>query len=124
MPNLFEANQNSQQGVHVQAGRDSGIAFVDSKVKDPSGSQTPEDRSFSVWQNAWRTLIKIFQGNITLSGSSNISINAANEVHLTAHNMQTTTSGGNASYTQGESVHIKGTVGGDEREKIKKYFGE
>ena len=121
MPNLFEANQNSQQGVHVQAGRDSGIAFVDSKVKDPSGSQTPEDRSFSVWQNAWRTLIKIFQGNITLSGSSNISINAANEVHLTAHNMQTTTSGGNASYTQGESVHIKGTVGGDEREKIKKY---
>lgn len=121
MPKLFDITPNSQQNVNVVAGRDSGMAFVDSKVKDPNGSQTPEDRSFSIWQNAWKTLIKMFQGNITLSGSGNVSINAAHEVHTTAHNMQTTTSNGNASYTQGPSVHIKGTIDADERAKLQQY---
>ena len=121
MPKLFDTTPNSQQNVNVVAGRDSGMAFVDSKVKDPNGSQTPEDRSFSIWQNAWKTLIKMFQGNITLSGSGNVSINAAHEVHTTAHNMQTTTSNGNASYTQGPSVHIKGTIDADERAKLQQY---
>jgi hypothetical protein len=121
MPKLFDISSNSQQNVHVAAGRDSGIAFVDSKVKDPNGSLTPEDRSFSVWQNAWSTLIKIFQGNITMSGSGNITLNAGGDIHQTTHNKQTTVSGGNASYTKGESIHIKGEISQDERAKLQQY---
>jgi hypothetical protein len=120
MPKLSDINSNSQQNVNIVASRDGGIAFVDSKVKDPNGSLLPEDRSFSVWQNAWKTLVKIFQGNITMSGAGNVSINST-ELHQTAHLMQTTTSGGYASYHKGESIEIKGEISADERAKIQQY---
>lgn len=121
MPVPIKNTENSQSSVNAIQGRTSGIQFVDNTIKDPNGSQTPDDKSYSVWQNAWTTLVKIFRGNIFLKGHGNISINAGQEVHVTAHNKQETTTGGSAFYNKGERSQINGEVSEEEKKKIQEY---
>ncbi|NBO98655.1 MAG: hypothetical protein EBU90_00740 [Proteobacteria bacterium] len=121
MPTPIKNTENSQSSVNAIQGRTSGIQFVDNTIKDPNGSQTPDDKSYSIWQNAWTTLVKIFRGNIFLKGHGNISINAGQEVHVTAHNKQETTTGGSAFYNKGERSQINGEISEDEKKKIQEY---
>lgn len=121
MPTPIKNTENSQSSVNAIQGRTSGIQFVDNAIKDPNGSQTPDDKSYSVWQNAWTTLVKIFRGNIFLKGHGNISINAGQEVHVTAHNKQETTTGGSAFYNKGERSQINGEISEEEKKKIQEY---
>jgi len=110
MPTPIDYTKNKQFEVHHLSGKYSGIQFVDDKEIDPNGSQTPKDRSFSYWGNAWKTFIKLFQGNIFYNAVGNLSLNAGEEVHLTAHNKQETTSGGSAFYNKGETVRNHGEL--------------
>jgi hypothetical protein len=121
MPDLIKTTEQSQQTVNAIQARDSGMQFVDSKIKNSAGSQTPDDRSYSIWQNSWTTLIKIFQGNIFLKGHGNVSINAGHDVHITGHNKQETTTGGSAVFNKGEKTQINGEITDDQKKKIQEY---
>jgi len=123
MPAPIDYTKNKEFQVHHTSGRYSGIQFVDDKQIDPNGSQTPKDRSFSIWQNSWKTFIKIFQTNIFASAGGNISLNAGEDFHVTGHNKQETTSGGSAFYNKGETTHNHGEMTDDEKAKMKEYHG-
>jgi len=121
MPEPIDYTKNKESQVHHTSGRYSGIQFVDDKQIDSNGSQTPKDRSFSYWGNSWKTFIKLFQGNIFYNASGNISLNAGEEVHLTAHNKQETTSGGSAVFNKGETVHNHGDMSEEQKANMKQF---
>ena len=95
-----------------------GVQVVTNKIKDFNGYGII-DKSYLLLQNSWKTFIKIFHGNIYLSGKDNISINAGQDVHITGHNIQATFSGGKGSYTKGTTVDIKGVFSEEESAKRK-----
>lgn len=123
MPEPIDFTQNKETSTHSINARYSGLQFVDNKEVDPNGSQTPKDRSFSYWGNSWQTFTKLFTGNIFSNAPGNISLNAGEEVHITAHNKQETTSGGSAIYNKGETVQNHGEMTDDEKAKMKEYQG-
>jgi len=123
MPKPIDYTKNKESQVHHTSGRYSGIQFVDNKQVDPNGSQSPKDKSFSYWGNSWNTFTKIFTGNIFSNAPGNISLNAGEEVHITAHNKQETTSGGSAVYNKGETVHNHGEMTDEDKAKMKEYQG-
>jgi hypothetical protein len=101
--------------------RGTGFVFVDKLTKDPNGSQLPNDKSYSLWQNAWKSLVKMFQGNVAINAPHDILLNAGNEIHFTAHNKQETTTGGSAYYNKGQKVEIHGENNQEEDDRITKY---
>jgi len=121
MPEPIDYTKNKEFDVHHLSARYSGIQFVDDKQVDPNGSQTPKDRSFSYWGNSWRTFIKLFHGNIFYNAHGNLSLNAGEEVHITAHNKQETTSGGSAIFNKGETVINRGDMSDEQKANMKQF---
>jgi hypothetical protein len=121
MPPLIQNTKNTQAQTTAINSRTSSFQQVEKVDKNKFGSQLPTDRSYSLWQNAWNSLVKIFQGNVGINATNDVVINANNEMHLTAHNKQETTSGTSAHYTKGPQVNISGEMSDEASKNQKKY---
>ena len=121
MPKFIETTQNQETITHSINARYSGMQFVDSKVKNPNGSQTPDDKSFTIWQNSWGSFIRQQAGNIVGRALGNISLDAGNEAHISAHNKQEVISDMAASYVKGTVVNNHGVNTNDQKALIQEY---
>jgi hypothetical protein len=108
---------SSSHGVFTETG---GIKFVDRFIKDPNGS-TPDDKSYTIWQNAYKTFTKMFKGNWIVNATEDVIINAGNEVHITCHNKQETTTGGSAHYNKGTKVQIHGEMSQKDNDLVTRH---
>jgi len=120
MAQLRENTDKSKTGKHVIGTEGSGIVFVDRIIKDSSGG-VPDDKSYSIWQNAYKTFTKMFKGNWIVNASEDVVINAGNEVHITCHNKQETVTGVSANYTKGTKVQVQGEMSKKDNDNVTKH---
>jgi hypothetical protein len=121
MPASIENTENKQVLTNSINAVGSGIVFHDNLQKDPNGSQLPEDKSYTQWQNAYKTFIKLANGDVGITATNDIMLNAAGDIHVTAHNKQETTSGGSAVFNKGAKTNINGENNADQKALIKQH---
>jgi hypothetical protein len=121
MPFSNETSTNAQKSTTAVQGPESGVQFVENKSVDPNGSQLLTDRCFAAIQNSWKSLVKIFQGNVFIKGHGNVSINAGHDVHVTAQNKQETTYGSNNTYNRGGGNTVKGELSKEHSKQVDEY---
>jgi hypothetical protein len=120
MADSINNTENKRTGSHGFSSQTAGIQFVDRIVKDPGGA-IPDDKSYTIWQNAWKTFTKMFKGTWAVNATEDVIINAGNEVHITCHNKQEITTGGDAQYIKGTKVQIHGEKSQKESDNITKH---
>jgi len=120
MADLRNNTENTKSASHGIASETAGIIFVDRLIKDPSGA-IPDDKSYTIWQNAWKTFTKMFKGNWAVNATEDVIINAGNEVHITSHNKQETITGGSGHYIKGTKVQVHGEKSQQETDNITQY---
>jgi hypothetical protein len=101
-------------------GRESGIQFFFKTIK-AKGSKVLIDKSYLLIQNSWQSLIKLFQGNIAVGAPNDININAGNNIHMSAQNVQITSSGKLSLHNKKGKVDIQGEFSDKDSENVKKY---
>jgi hypothetical protein len=121
MPKLINVSKTQEAATNHISSRYSGIQFVDDKTIDPNGSTTPQDKSYTIWQNAWNTFIKLVKGNAHINATNDVNINAVNQVTITGHNYQEVFSGTHGSYIKGEQIHNHGVLTDDQKAKINQF---
>jgi hypothetical protein len=121
MPDPLQISKNQETTTNSINSRYSGIQMVDSKVVDPNGSQTTDDRSFITGQNSWGTLWKMVKGNFLVRAYNNISLNASGDVHVTGHNKQETLTGDKGIYVKGKTQNLSGEQEDSHKEALSEY---
>jgi hypothetical protein len=121
MPKSIETTENQETITHSINARYSGIQFVDSKQKDPNGSQTPKDKSFTIWQNSWGSFIRQQAGNIIGRALGNVSLDAGDEIHISGHKKQEVITDGAAIFIKGTSVNNHGDNTDEQKALMQQY---
>ncbi len=101
-------------------GRESGIQFFFKTIKQ-KGSKLLLDKSYLLIQNSYKTLIKIFQGNIAIGGGGDININAGHNIHMSSQDIQITSNGRFGLYNKKGKIDINGKSSDEDSAKIKEY---
>jgi len=101
-------------------GRESGVQFF-FKTINQKGSKLLFDKSYLLIQNSYKTLIKIFQGNISMNGGGDININAGHNIHMSSQDIQITSDGKFGLYNKKGKIDINGKHSDEESAKIKQY---
>jgi hypothetical protein len=120
MAELRNNTDKAKTASHIVGTEGSGFIFVDRIIKDPNGGM-PDDKSYSIWQNAYKTFTKIIKGNWIANATEDVIINAGNDVYISCHNKQETTTGGSAHYNKGTKVQIHGEMSQKDNDLVSKH---